>query len=64
MSTRLMIILVSSYSVVIIGDNGTMAFWDWKSGYKFQALETTVQPGLLESEAGIFACRLIELVCV
>jgi len=55
-STRLMIILVSSYSVVIIGDNGTMAFWDWKSGYKFQALETTVQPGSLESEAGIFAC--------
>ncbi|CAG8603397.1 8979_t:CDS:2 [Paraglomus occultum] len=38
------------------GDNGTMAFWDWKSGYKFQALETTVQPGSLESEAGIFAC--------
>jgi pleiotropic regulator 1 len=33
-----------------------MTFWDWKSGYKFQALETTVQPGSLESEAGIFAC--------
>lgn len=32
-----------------------MAFWDWKSAYKFQSLETTVQPGSLESEAGIFA---------
>ncbi|CAG8545154.1 6787_t:CDS:2 [Paraglomus occultum] len=30
-----------------------MAIWDWKSGYKFQALETTAQP---EFEAGIFAC--------
>ncbi|CAG8651440.1 15569_t:CDS:2 [Acaulospora morrowiae] len=37
-------------------DNGSMAFWDWKSGYKFQSMETTVQPGSLESEAGIFAC--------
>ncbi|RGB34314.1 WD40-repeat-containing domain protein [Rhizophagus diaphanus] len=36
-------------------DNGSMAFWDWKSAYKFQSLETTVQPGSLESEAGIFA---------
>ena len=32
-----------------------MAFWDWKSAYKFQSLDTTVQPGSLESEAGIFA---------
>lgn len=35
-------------------DNGTMYFWDWKSGYNFQQLETTVQPGSLDSEAGIF----------
>jgi pleiotropic regulator 1 len=32
-----------------------MAFWDYKSAYKFQSLDTTVQPGSLESEAGIFA---------
>ena len=30
-------------------------FWDWKSGHNFQAGQTVVQPGSLESEAGIFA---------
>ena len=50
----------------ISGDNGSMNFWDWKSGYRFQTLQTTVQPGSLDSEAGIFAtsfdmsgCRLV-----
>lgn len=37
------------------GDNGTMCFWDWKSGYMFQQLTTIPQPGSLESEAGILA---------
>ncbi|RUS21040.1 hypothetical protein BC937DRAFT_93788 [Endogone sp. FLAS-F59071] len=37
------------------GDNGSMAFWDWKSGYKFQSVDSLVQPGSLDSEAGIFA---------
>jgi pleiotropic regulator 1 len=37
------------------GDNGSLYFWDWKSGYNFQKIQTTVQPGSLESEAGIFA---------
>lgn len=32
-----------------------MYFWDWKSGYNFQRIQTTVQPGSLESEAGIYA---------
>ena len=41
-------VLVSS------ADNGSMRFWDWKSGYCFQKTETIVQPGSLESEAGIF----------
>jgi len=36
-------------------DNGTMQFWDFASGYPFQSFTTTVQPGSLESEAGIFA---------
>ena len=30
-----------------------MKFWDWKTGYNFQSLETRVQPGSLSSEAGI-----------
>jgi len=36
-------------------DNGSMWFWDWKTGYNFQKLQTAVQPGSLESEAGILA---------
>ena len=48
------------------GDNGSLYFWDWKTGYNFQKIQTQVQPGSLDSEAGIFAttfdqsgCRLI-----
>jgi len=37
------------------GDNGTMSFWDYRTGYCFQEELTKVQPGSLESEAGIFA---------
>jgi len=48
---------VNTDNVLVTGaDNGSMCFWDWKSGYNFQQLETKVQPGSLESEAGIFAC--------
>eukprot|EP00164_Ancoracysta_twista_P005046 GFYU01006869.1.p1 GENE.GFYU01006869.1~~GFYU01006869.1.p1 ORF type:complete len:434 (-),score=118.50 GFYU01006869.1:97-1398(-) len=36
------------------GDNGSMYFWDWKTGYNFQRLDTIVQPGSLDSEAGIY----------
>jgi len=38
------------------GDNGTLFFWDWKTGYNFQRLQAPVQPGSIESESGIFAC--------
>ena len=31
-----------------------MFFWDWRSGYNFQKLQTQVQPGSIDSEAGIF----------
>uniref|UniRef100_M4DXE2 Uncharacterized protein n=1 Tax=Brassica campestris TaxID=3711 RepID=M4DXE2_BRACM len=37
------------------GDNGSLWFWDWKSGHSFQQAKTIVQPGSLESEAGIYA---------
>lgn len=37
------------------GDNGSMIFWDWATGYPFQKLDTIVQPGSLDSEAGIYA---------
>ncbi|KAF3203339.1 pre-mRNA-splicing factor prp46 [Orbilia oligospora] len=35
-------------------DNGEIGFYDWKSGYKFQGLETIAQPGSLEAEQGVF----------
>lgn len=37
------------------GDNGSMNFWDWKSGFCFQKEQTKAQPGSIDSEAGIFA---------
>ncbi|XP_068633947.1 pleiotropic regulator 1 [Battus philenor] len=37
------------------GDNGTMYFWDWRTGYNFQRLQAPVQPGSMDSEAGIFS---------
>ncbi len=40
---------------LFLGDNGTMYFWDWKTGYNFQRFQATVQPGSLDSEAGVFA---------
>jgi pleiotropic regulator 1 len=39
------------------GDNGSMYFWDWKTGYNFQQHQTTPQPGSLDSEAGIYAVK-------
>ncbi|KAK4230709.1 putative pre-mRNA-splicing factor prp46 [Podospora fimiseda] len=37
------------------GDNGSMSFWDWKTGHRFQALDTTAQPGSLDAESGIMS---------
>jgi len=36
------------------GDNGSMKFWDWKSGYNYQSMDMIIQPGSLDSEAGVF----------
>jgi pleiotropic regulator 1 len=35
------------------GDNGSMWYWDWKSGHNFQQDESIVQPG----EAAAFSLR-------
>jgi len=35
-------------------DNGSLFFWDWKTGYNFQKLQSQVQSGSLDSEGGIF----------
>lgn len=37
------------------GDDGTMHFWDYETGYCFQKTITKAQPGSLEAECGIFA---------
>ncbi|KAF2869723.1 pre-mRNA-splicing factor prp46 [Massariosphaeria phaeospora] len=34
-------------------DDGTVAFWDWKTGHRFQSGESIAQPGSLDAEAGI-----------
>lgn len=39
----------------IIGDNGSISFWDWKTGHRFQSLDTTAQPGSLDAEAGLMS---------
>lgn len=46
----------SFITAVVVADNGTMHLWDWKTGYNFQRIQSQVQPGSLDSEAGIFAC--------
>ena len=45
------------------GDDGSMLMWDWKTGHCFQKLQTIVQPGSLESEAGIFCTQFDQTGC-
>jgi pleiotropic regulator 1 len=43
-------------NVLVSGaDNGSLNFWDYKSGHAFQTHQTTPQPGSLDAESGIFA---------
>ena len=37
------------------GDDGSMCFWDWKTGYLRQREESVAQPGSLDAEAGIMS---------
>ena len=37
------------------GDNGSVAFWDWKTGHRFQYEDSIAQPGSLDAEAGIMS---------
>jgi len=36
-------------------DNGSLNFWDCRTGYNFQRTQSLVQPGSMDSEAGIFS---------
>ncbi|XP_011494710.1 PREDICTED: pleiotropic regulator 1 [Ceratosolen solmsi marchali] len=47
---------VNEDGVLVSGaDNGTMHLWDWRTGYNFQRLQAPVQPGSMDSEAGVFS---------
>lgn len=37
------------------GDNGSVGFWDWKTGARFQYEDSVAQPGSLDAEAGIMS---------
>jgi pleiotropic regulator 1 len=39
------------------GDDGTMHFWDYETGYIFQSTQSIVQPGSLDAENAIFASQ-------
>ncbi|XP_064393149.1 pleiotropic regulator 1-like [Halichondria panicea] len=60
-------VAINSDNVLVSGgDNGSMHFWDWKTGHCFQQLQALSQPGSLDSEAGVFkacfdmsGCRLL-----
>eukprot|EP00596_Hydrurales_sp_CCMP1899_P003853 CAMPEP_0119045608 /NCGR_PEP_ID=MMETSP1177-20130426/41229_1 /TAXON_ID=2985 /ORGANISM="Ochromonas sp, Strain CCMP1899" /LENGTH=455 /DNA_ID=CAMNT_0007017663 /DNA_START=119 /DNA_END=1483 /DNA_ORIENTATION=- len=43
--------------VASCGDDGTINFWDYGTGYRFQNTKTIPQPGSLDAEAGIFAAE-------
>ncbi|KAI8836357.1 WD40-repeat-containing domain protein [Chytridium lagenaria] len=48
-------VAVNQDNVLFSGaDNGSMHFWDYKTGYNFQTAETLAQPGSLDSENGVF----------
>nr|CAG4647784.1 EOG090X03RP [Moina brachiata]SVE92927.1 EOG090X03RP [Moina brachiata] len=47
---------VNADNVLVSGaDNGSINFWDFKTGYNFQRTQAPVQPGSMDSEAGVFA---------
>lgn len=37
------------------GDEGTLYFWDWRTGHNFQKMKLPPQPGSIESEAGVLS---------
>lgn len=52
------------------GDDGTLKFWDWSSGYNYQDTISQPQPGSIAAENGIFSltfdrsgCRLLTGEC-
>lgn len=49
-------VAINRDNVLVSGaDNGSLKFWDWKTGYNFFTHQTVAQPGSLDSENGIFS---------
>ena len=49
---------VNNEGVLVCGaDDGQMSFWDWKTGHHFSSSQNIPQPGSLDSEAAVFACK-------
>lgn len=38
----------------LLADNGSITWWDYKTGLPFQTMTDVPQPGSLDAEAGIF----------
>ncbi|EAS04901.1 Pre-mRNA-splicing factor prp46 (macronuclear) [Tetrahymena thermophila SB210] len=48
-------IALNQDNVLVSGcDDGTLKFWDWKSGYNFQTIKQKPQPGSIAAENAIF----------
>jgi len=52
---KMTLVIIQDGVLVSGADNGSLNFWDWRTGYNFQRVQTQVQPGSMDSEAGIFA---------
>mmetsp|Transcript_27245 Transcript_27245/g.65240 ORF Transcript_27245/g.65240 Transcript_27245/m.65240 type:complete len:468 (+) Transcript_27245:163-1566(+) len=39
------------------GDDGTMHFWDYRTGYNFQSSQSIVQPGSLDAENAVYCAE-------
>lgn len=51
-------IAINNENMMVSGaDDGSMCFWDWKTGKNFQRIQTIPQSGSLDSESGIFCCK-------
>ena len=48
-------LLLTTFNLGIVADNGSIYMWDWLTGYNFQRIQSAAQPGSIDSEMGIFA---------
>lgn len=55
--------LILDYHLIYLkGDNGSLWFWDWRSGHNFQQAQTIVQPGMHIYIDTLCICRSFTLI--